>query len=363
MIKKKTELRKLLLAQNQLVVMSNYLIQHHCNTLSRLESTTLAWLISKIKPNDRPSTQYTVDCNELLAVMGWTDMRLNSVKTALMSLTTATWWFIGFRDKYQGYIVYEESSYEPRLIHVWFLPSTHRYLFELKKRYATLENPMRIKAYSTSYPLAYHAVMSHRYSVRLYEYLKSHINRTSWITEFGTGSNLDIQHLLGQWRTEDGVHFHLPPSWKNWSTFKRDILIPAQKDLDKYADITFTFTGLAHDMARHTTRSVRCIIFKIRIKTEEEQIKAALAINDKYRAYINTWSAKHLSNNPDERYAVINTDIFSYKIHTANPNPSDDDTVQTETDIPVCDNFSVTATNYDSDFAFLGEYDQEDLPF
>ena len=363
MIKSKTELRDLLLATNQLVVMDNYHVQHHCNTLTRLESTVLAWLISKIKPYDKPSTRYTVDCDELLSVMCWTDMRYCSVKDAMQNLTKATWWLIGSRTKNQGYIVCEEVSYEPRLIHVWFLPSTHRYLFQLNQRYATKEKPLRAKAYSTSYPLAYHTVMPHRYSVRIYEFLRSHINKSTWIVEFGTGSNLDIQHILGQWHTDNGTDFSLPTSWKNWGTFKRDVLDPAQKDLDTYADITFTYKGFAHDMARHTTRSVRCIMFKIHVKTEEEQKEAARAINAKYRAYINAWSTKHLGNKLCERNQEINTDIFSYQSPTLKPKRSGNDAVQNESDIHICDHDTSSSMDFDPDFATLNEYDEDDLPF
>jgi hypothetical protein len=205
--------------------------------------------------------------------------------------------------------------------------------------------------------------MPHRYSIRIYEFLRSHINKSTWIVEFGTGSDLDIQHLLGQWHTDNGIDFSLPISWKNWGTFKRDVLDPAQKDLDTYADIAFSYKGLAHDMARHATRSVRCIMFKIRIKTEEEQAEAARAINAKYSAYINAWSAKHLSNKLHECNQEINTDIFSYQSPTLKPKRSGNDAVQNESDIHVCDHDTSSSMDFDPDFATLNEYDEDDFPF
>lgn len=363
MIKDIPELKKLLQAQNQLVVMDNRFVQKHCNTLSQMEATTLAWLISKIKPNDKPSHCYTVDCDELLAVKGWTNMRYKSVKDALAGLSKAIWWMEGSTTRNHGYIIYEEVSYDSRLIRVWFLASTHWYLFELNKMYSTKKQPMRVKAFTTSYPLAYHSVMSCRYSIRIYELLKSYLNKKGWIFEYNTGSNMDILHLLAQWRTEDGENFSLPSSWNNWGTFKRDVLDPAQKDLDTYADITFTYKGFAHDMARHTTRSVRCIMFKIRMKTEEEQKEAARAINAKYRAYINAWSTKHLGNKLCERNQEINTDIFSYQSPTLKPKHSGNDAVQNESDIQVCDHDTSSSMDFDPDFATLNEYDEDDLPF
>lgn len=363
MIKNKEELKKLLQAQNQLVVIDNQHIQKHCNTLSRLESTTLAWPISKIKPNDKPSMRYTVDCDELLAIMGWTNMRYRSVKDAMEGLSKAKWWLIDSAVKNQGYIIFEEVSYDPRLLYVWFLPSTHMHLFQLNKVHASAKEPLRVKAFTTSYPLAYHSVMSCRYSIRIYELLKSYINKGHWIFEFGTGSHMDIQHLLAQWHSEDGVTFTLPSSWKNWGYFQRDVLVPAQEDLKKYTDITFTYDGLAHDMARHTTRSVRCIRFKIHLKTEAEKEEAARAINAKYRDYIDAWAAKHLSNKLDRNEVSIDADIFTYKTSVNKSLPSSDD----QSDSYEEDDFSAAShsDNTDSmDFAMLYEdIDPADLPF
>lgn len=357
MIKDIPELKNLLQAQNQLVVMDNQFVQKHCNTLSQMEATTLAWLISKIKPSDKPSHCYTVDCDELLAVKGWTDMRYKSVKDALAGLSKATWWLEGSNAKNQGYIIYEEVSYDPRLIRVWFLRSTHWHLFELNKVHASKQNPMRVKAFTTSYPLAYHSVMSCRYSIRIYELLKSYLNKKGWIFEYNTGSNMDILHLLAQWRTEDGENFSLPSSWKNWGTFQRDVLIPAQADFAKYTDITFTYQGLTHDMARHTTRSVRCIRFKITVKSEAEKEAAAHAINTKYREYINAWSAKHLSNKSGYYPMEVSIDIFSYK--SATPRPSAEDATPDGTEC----SHDASFTHYDSDYAMIDDYDEGDLPF
>ena len=187
--------------------MDNQFVQKHCNTLSQMEATTLAWLISKIKPNDKPSHCYTVDCDELLAVKGWTNMRYKSVKDALAGLSKAIWWMEGSTTRNHGYIIYEEVSYDSRLIRVWFLASTHWYLFELNKMYSTKKQPMRVKAFATSYPLAYHSVMSCRYSIRIYELLKSYINKHGWIFEYNTGSNMDILHLLAQWIFPTGIEW------------------------------------------------------------------------------------------------------------------------------------------------------------
>jgi plasmid replication initiation protein len=360
MIKDIPELKKLLQAQNQLVVMDNQFVQKHCNTLSQMEATTLAWLISKIKPNDKPSHCYTVDCDELLAVKGWTNMRYKSVKDALAGLSKATWWLEGSSTKHQGYIIYEEVSYDSRLVRVWFLQSTHEFLFDLNKVHASKKHPMRVKAFATSYPFAYHSVMSCRYSIRIYELLKSYINKHGWIFEYNTGSNMDILHLLAQWRTEDGENFSLPSSWKNWSTFQRDVLIPVQADLKQYADITFSYRGLTHDMAKHTTRSVRCISFRVTAKTDEEKEAATRAINNKYREYINAWSAKHLSSKSGYYPMEVNVDIFSYRSST--PMPPIDNADQEAIDSTEC-NHNDSSVNLDCDYAILEDYDEEELPF
>lgn len=360
MIKDISELKNLLQAQNQLVVMDNQFVQKHCNTLSQMEATTLAWLISKIKPNDKPSHCYTIDCDELLAVRGWTNMRYKSVKDALAGLSKAIWWMAGSTTRNHGYIIYEEVSYDSRLIRVWFLASTHWYLFELNKMYSTKKQPMRVKAFTTSYPLAYHSVMSWRYSIRIYELLKSYLNKKGWIFEYNTGSNMDILHLLAQWRTEDGENFSLPSSWKNWGTFQRDVLIPAQADFAKYTDITFTYQGLTHDMARHATRSVRCIRFEITSKSEEEKEAAKHAINTKYREYINAWSAKHLSNKSGYYPMEVDTDIFSYKGSTAKPSAD----VEEQDDLDSTKGVYGASSRYcNSDYAIIDDYDEGDLPF
>lgn len=194
--------------------------------------------------------------------------------------------------------------------------------------------------------------------MRLYELLRSYVNRKTWFFEVGTGSAHDIHRLLGRHRLDKESNYIPPASWRNWKTFERDVLQPAQSDFKKYADITFTYDPLAYDMSHHATRGIRCVRFKIQIKTQQQRDQSEQAINAIYHAYIDDWCARHLPKMSYYPAAQIYPSIFVHKFtatttstkSTAVSDPISPDPV--DSDLP-----------WDVDSCFQTPEEEIDMPF
>jgi plasmid replication initiation protein len=129
--------------------------------------------------------------------------------------------------------------------------------------------------------------MKHRYSPRLYEILKSYqFNNKRWTFENGTGSQYDLQRMLGDAVLEEGPDKGkpiIPNSWSNWAIFKRDVLEPAVKEINKYTDIKVAYDGKKEDIHHRKTRAIRTIVFYMVGKTGLEQRNTDDVIDAEYQ--------------------------------------------------------------------------------
>ena len=280
MINNAAELTTFTSSRNYLVMAATYYIQHLCHSLNTIERITLAYLISKIGPKDTIERSYEIDLDELLVLLRWTDMRYTSIRKALHKLSEATWWFSGSSETHKGLIHYSTTTFCSRLVIIKFSAHLENYLFGLRAGSNT--KPV------TLYPLRYILPMTHRYSIRLYELMKSHANLETWVYDYGTGSNQDLLPVLLQW-TEDKK---LPPSGKRWDYFEAKILKPAVEEINTYTDLTISYTGYYSDQRGRRTNSIRCIEFKI-IKKNTGDTQAIDNIIDKlYEDYAEKWKSR-----------------------------------------------------------------------
>lgn len=283
MIDNATELTNHLNARYQLVAAANSMLQRMCHSLNALQLKVLAYLISKIGRDDPCSTAYEIDLDELLAILRWTEFRYTSVRNAIQDLTTAKWWISGSNTVHHGFITCTPIHYCSRLMEIRFTDVAALYLFDLRP--GSRECPMTI------YPLSYILPMTSRYSIRLYEHIRSHANIREWYYEYGTGSDCDIQPILASWRLVDGEH-ELPTSWQRWAYFRDKVLDPAVDEINLYTDMTITYKACHYDRRGRKTNVVRKIEFVITKKPVAEKLEAERLIDNLYNEYAACWDKR-----------------------------------------------------------------------
>lgn len=270
-------------ARSRLVAKDNRLIQKSRYALDINENRAVLYLISKIQPEDEPGKLYSFNCKEFQALIRWSkDAPYKKIKEMLTKLSDMRWWI----DLDNG----EESLV--RWFHIIRMnPGTG----EIKIKFHEDMFPFLIQLqqrtekgqYYTSYKLQNVTLMKHRYSPRLYEILKSYqFNNKRWTFENGTGSQYDLQRMMGDAVLEEGPDKGkpiIPNSWSNWAIFKRDVLEPAVKEINKYTDIKVAYDGKKEDIHHRKTRAIRTIMFYMVGKTGPEQRSTDDVIDAEYQ--------------------------------------------------------------------------------
>ncbi len=273
--------------RNNLVAKDNRLIQKSRFSLGAIENKAILYLISKIQPGDKPGKIYTFNCKEFQALLKWdTDASYNYMKIMLQNLGDISWWIDGEVDGRKKDILlrwFDITRMDPGNgdIEISFQSDMFPFLLDLQKH---LEEEGR---YYTTYKLQNVTLMKHRYSPRIYELLKSYqYNNKKWTFENGTGSEYDLQRRIADTvkdkKTRNAVSL-VPESWSNWAVFKRDVLEPAVKEINKYTDIKVAYAGKKEDIHHKKTRAIRTIEFYMVGKTDPEQRNTDEIIDAEYR--------------------------------------------------------------------------------
>ena len=264
-----TETRKSLVAKD------NRLIQNSRFSLGAVENKAVTYLISKIRPDDTPGKIYRFNCAEFQALLKWgKEDSYQYMKIMLQNLGDMSWWIDGeIEGKKKDILLrwFNIVRMDPGTgdIEISFQGDMFPYLLDLQKH---LEEEGR---YFTSYRLQNIALMKHRYSPRIYELLKSYqFNNRKWTFENGTGTIYDLQRRIAATvmdkKTRNPVS-EVPESWANWAIFRRDVLDPAVKEINKYTDIKVAYQGKKEDLHHKKTRAIRTIEFYMVEKTGLEQ--------------------------------------------------------------------------------------------
>lgn len=270
-------------ARNKLVAKDNRLIQESQMSLSLIETKALAYMISKIKPDDGPGEIYVFSCKEFQTLCKWNkDASYKQIKDMLDKLGDSSWWIrteIEGREKLSKvrWLNISRIDIGNGDIEIGFHPDMFPYLLNLQKE----------GAYYTAYRLQNVSLMKHRYSPRIYELLKSYqFNNKKWTFENGTGSKYDLQRLIAETKKDLKTKKPMcviPESWSNWYTFRRDVLDPAVREINKYTDIKVAYKGKKEDIYHRKTRGFRTIEFYMVGKTEPEQRETEQIIDAEYR--------------------------------------------------------------------------------
>ena len=272
-------------AGKNVVAKRNESITSSRQNLNRMEMSAILYLISKIKPTDSPDKVYEFRCDEFLALMRIHTNSYTNIKGLLAKVASIVWWEDSSNyDKEDDRLVswFKADSVRANkktgVIKIQFSESARPYIFQLKEQRSEQGLPF------TSYALENVILMKHYYSQRLYELLKVYSNNKTWWFELGTGTERDLYRRLAKVdeRTKKSI---IPSRWKNWSNFNRDVLIPAQNDINRYSDLSITYKASKVDRSGTKYRRYVIVYFQITSKTASEMNEVNKVIESEYEAF------------------------------------------------------------------------------
>lgn len=206
--------------QNYYVVKSNELIQKTRYSMTVQQQKLVLFAISKIKKDDPPGTEYELSIDEICAACG---LELDTggtyykrIKDDLKKLTTRIW--VQFPDKSEWTVSwFADAGIMPLsgTVSVKFHERIEPYLMELKNRY-------------TQYQLSEVLVFKGKYSIRLYELLRSYITQDELregIEKEVSFSVKEIKELL------------CAENYTLWNDFNRFVLRKAVDEINQCSDV------------------------------------------------------------------------------------------------------------------------------
>lgn len=202
------------------VVKSNDLIQKARYNMTVQQQKLILYAISKIKRNDSPDKRYELSIDEVCSVMGLEydtgGTYYKRIKEDLLKLTTRIW--VQFPDRSEGTVSWLSDAYIMPLsgtVEIKFHEKMTPFLFELQNRY-------------TQYQLYEVLTLKGKYSIRLYELLRSYIMRD----ELQDRKEKEVDFSVDELRD-----ILFCQSYKRWADFDRCILKKAVEEINKTSDI------------------------------------------------------------------------------------------------------------------------------
>lgn len=199
------------------VAKSNDIIRNTRYSLSVQQQKILLYLISKIKPDDLGNEEYVFDIQEYCRVVG---LSTNGayypiLKQQLKDLRDSSVWIKIDRQEillaWLNTVIIDEGS---GLVRIKFHETVQPYLFELKERYV-------------SYRLSEVLTMRSKFSLRLYELLKSY----AFGTDFDNYIDKEIEYTPEEIRKLLDAE-----NYTRYTNLKQRVLLPAITEINKYSE-------------------------------------------------------------------------------------------------------------------------------
>ena len=198
--------------RNLTVVKSNELIRQGRFDLSLVEQRIVLYIVSKIKPGDTEFRTVSMSIREFCAVTGIAyQQNLSQLKDNIQSLADKSIWFKrpGTRRKTLiRWIEKPELDEDTDTVYIRLDSDLMPYLLQLRSNF-------------TEYELLNILALRSKYSVRLYELLKSYLHVGQ--------HDIAIEHLKDYLRIIDG--------YEQTKYFNRDVVVPAVAEINDYTDI------------------------------------------------------------------------------------------------------------------------------
>lgn len=238
--------------QEYYVVKSNELIQKARYRMTVQQQKLILYAISKIKKNDLPEQEYELSIDEICSVCG---LELDAggtyykrIKDDLLKLTTRIW--VQFPDRSEWTVSwFSDAGIMPLsgTVTVKFHPKITPFLFELQNRY-------------TQYQLSEVLVFKGKYSIRLYELIRSFLTQD----ELMEGKEKEISFTVSELKKLlDAENYEL------WNDFNRFVLKKAVAEINQCSDVI----KVSYDTYK-TGKQVSKVVFIVEYPSLMEKFKA-----------------------------------------------------------------------------------------
>lgn len=240
-------MKRLSQEQSYFVAKDNQLITKSRYSLSMSQQKILLYFISRIKPYDDENTMYELSIKDFVKVCGYIEESgyyYQSIKADIKSLRDVSNWIEVGKGKeiLFSWINKAEIDRNKGTISISFHSTVARYLFDLRKKY-------------TQYSLYNVLCLSHKYSIRLYEYLRS--------MEYKGDLEISLDELKKRIDAE---------SYNIIGNFTKRVLEPAIEDINKHTDLLVWYEF------KRTNRRITDVIFHF-----DEKSPFDLAITGKFQ--------------------------------------------------------------------------------
>lgn len=236
--------------RSRTVIKSNELIQRRTHLLSVQEQKIILFLISQLRP-DQKDFEYQVfdiiDFCEACGIHTKSGKNYNDLRKAIQGLRDKSMWIIGEKkDTLISWIQKAEIEYGSGTVNIMFDPDMKPFLLELKNKY-------------TQFDLIYTLTMRSKYSVRLYEILKSY-------EKIGD----PIQFSLSRFKELVGAEY------EEWYDIKRRIVEAAIKEINEVGDMHVLYT------TKKKGKAIIGITFSVKPKRKfHQQVETRRAIESR----------------------------------------------------------------------------------
>ena len=222
------------------VVKANELITKSRYSLTFQQQKILLYFISRIKPEDDDRTVYELSIKDFSKVCGYDEYNgyyYQSIKADIKKLHDVSSWIEiePDREVLFSWIDRAEIDKKSGTIRVSFHSTVAQYLFALKERY-------------TQYSLYNVLCLSHKYSIRLFEYLCS--------MRYKGQFSVSIEELKKRIDAE---------TYTKISHFKDRVLEPAMEEIDRLTDLEVEYNYIS------TGRKITDIVFCFKEKTATDR--------------------------------------------------------------------------------------------
>lgn len=238
------------------VVKGNELIQKAKSDLTVVELKLISYVVSLIKPTDSEFQKYEIKISDFSDITGSSSKNIyKEFRRLIDSLDDKAFW-IKINDKYFKFRWFSESTYmiNKGTIQVVLNSQIKKYLIDLEKNFTEYElyNVMAFKS---------------KYSIRLYEILKSYAYRHT-----------------ADFKVEDLKSMLCANNYNDFSVFKSRVLLVAVNDINCYSDLSVTYDCIDSSgeiMASLRGRKIASIKFCISHKQPSEKYKGYQQVLDK----------------------------------------------------------------------------------
>jgi plasmid replication initiation protein len=234
-------------ARNAIVVKSNDLIQKSRFELSTLQQKLVLFLASQIKPYDDDFYLHEFSINEFCTVCGIDDGGGNytAIKKAIKEIADKSMW-ITLENGQETLVRWIEKPYinqRSGIVKIRFDKDMKPFLLQLQGSF-------------TQYELVWTIQFKSKYSIRLYEFVKSiHYNQLESYERIFTLE--ELRKALGA----EEVH-------KEWKNFKARVLDPAVNEINEYSNQTIEYLPMSKG------RTVEKVWLKVSTRDFAEAMKS-----------------------------------------------------------------------------------------